>query len=163
MPTSRRLYVISDLHLGGRVASGSDRGFQMMTHPDVLADFVRRIARERSTATELVINGDFVDFLAEEGQNPGEWTPLLDDPQHAVTVFKRMATDETRGLVPVFAALGELLSAGHRLTVLLGNHDIELSYPDVRRELSRAIGVPTGRGFQFVYDGEAYQIGRAHV
>ena len=43
-----------------------------------------------------------------------------------------------------------------RLTILLGNHDIELSYPRVRSALERVLGTEEGRGFRFVYDGEAY-------
>lgn len=160
---TRRVYVISDLHLGGRAASATDRGFQMMTHPEVLAAFVRRLAHERRGPIELVIAGDFVDFLAEEAEPAGTWTPLVAEQAHAVRVFRTMATEPGRGLQAVLAALGELLAAGHQLTLLLGNHDIELSYPAVRRELARAVGARPGHGFQFIFDGEAYQVGNALI
>lgn len=156
---ARRAYIISDLHLGGRAAAGGDRGFQMMTRPDVLAEFVRAVAHERRRPVELVIAGDFVDFLAEDGELPGEWSALIDDPVRAAAVLRRM----TGELAPVFAALGELIDAGHVLTLLLGNHDIELSYPEVRREMLRALRAQPGRGVQFLYDNEAYRIGDALI
>jgi UDP-2,3-diacylglucosamine pyrophosphatase LpxH len=160
---ARRVYIISDLHLGGRAATVGDRGFQMMTHAHVLADFLRRIAAERSYPVELVIAGDFVDFLAEDGELPGEWSPLIDDPRLATAVLRRMITDPARELGPVFAALRDVVAAGHVVTLLTGNHDIELSYPMLRQELLRALCARPGRGVHFVNDNEAYRIGDALI
>lgn len=160
---ARHVYIISDLHLGGRPSSATDRGFQMMTHPEVLAAFIRGLAGNQARPIELVIAGDFVDFLAEEGEQPGTWTPLIDKPARAVTVLRRMVTEPERRLGPVFAALGTLVASGHTLTLLLGNHDIELSYPSVRQELARLMSVRLGHGFQFIYDGEAYRVGDALI
>ncbi len=134
----------------------------MMTHPDILAAYIRRLAREDRQRLELVINGDFLDFLAEEDTAPNKWTPQIDDPAQAVAVFQRIAGDPTSG-APVFAALAELLAAQHQLTVLLGNHDVELGYPAVRRELARVLGVAPGHGFQFICDNEAYRVGDALI
>jgi UDP-2,3-diacylglucosamine pyrophosphatase LpxH len=135
----------------------------MMTHPDVLADFIRAIAHDRTCPLELVIAGDFVDFLAEDGPLPGEWAPLIDDPAAAVTALRQMINERARGLGPVFSALAEVVAAGHVVTLLLGNHDIELAYPDVRRELLRALGVRPGRGVQFIHDNEAYRVADALI
>lgn len=126
---ARRLYVISDLHLGGRAASESDRGFQMMSNPLVLADFLRRLASNETMGTEVVINGDFVDFLAEDSGTSGEWVPVIEDQRRAAELLHEMATEPSRELRTVFEGLGSLLQAGHTLTVLLGN-------PRYRAELS---------------------------
>ena len=84
MATARqRGYVISDLHLGGAPpASPGERGFQLCTQVDALAAFIDQLAGQAAdpdNRLELVINGDFVDFLAEEGPaaaGGSPWSPV---------------------------------------------------------------------------------------
>ncbi len=159
MVSPRQIFVISDLHLGG------PPGFQMMRHPDVLATFIHAMAAAPQR-TELVIAGDFVDFLAEgaapDGEIPTEWDPLLHDPSVAAWAFERIARRSSFAVV--FAALREFLqNAAHSLTILLGNHDIELSYPAVREKLCEVLAVEEGRGLRFICDGEAYVVGDALI
>ncbi|MBA2676056.1 phosphoesterase, partial [Ramlibacter sp.] len=79
----------------------------------------------------LVINGDFIDFLAER---PARHF----DAQGAVAKLRRIAGDAA--FSPVFAALRRFLGApGHRLAVVLGNHDLELALPWVRQELQQML------------------------
>jgi hypothetical protein len=73
MTITRSVYVISDLHIGGIYPDHAapheqrQRGFRMMTRVAELAGFVRHLARlPDDPPVELVINGDFIDFLAEE-------------------------------------------------------------------------------------------------
>jgi hypothetical protein len=62
----REVYVISDLHIGGEPAKlNEERGFQINTHTQYLADFIELLAVQTGKPIELVINGDLVDFLAE--------------------------------------------------------------------------------------------------
>jgi UDP-2,3-diacylglucosamine pyrophosphatase LpxH len=159
MVQPRQIFVISDLHLGG------PPGFQMMRHPEVLASFINELSID-SRRTELIIAGDFVDFLAEgtapDGDIPSEWDPLLHDATVAVWVFERIA--RRPAFAPIFEALrGFLQNEAHSLTVLLGNHDIELSYPAVRKKLCEVLSVEEGRGLRFIYDGEAYVVGDALI
>jgi UDP-2,3-diacylglucosamine pyrophosphatase LpxH len=168
MKVTRRLFVISDLHLGGDYPDSSDatgRGFRICTHVRELTDFVRSItafSNQDSVDTELVINGDLVDFLAEKtiSRNPvtGEkeqgWQPFIADPIEAARVLRQII-DRDREL---FVALKDLLAAGNRLTIMLGNHDIELSFPALRRMLIDELHAD-GKRFLFIYDGEAYQVG----
>ncbi|MHB0772306.1 metallophosphoesterase [Bradyrhizobium sp. 1.29L] len=164
---SKRLYVISDLHLGGDYGENSDsgRGFRICTHVRELTAFVRALtarAVRTLTDTELVINGDLVDFLAEtrEVRDPVSgkvdlgWQPFVDDPSEATKLFKRIVQRDEE----FFAALRELLAAGIRLTITLGNHDIELGFPAVRRFLTEVLAAD-GRRFSIIYDGEAYRVG----
>ncbi|MCG8425591.1 MAG: metallophosphoesterase [Proteobacteria bacterium] len=169
----RQIYVISDLHVGGRYPDGvnaksdswpdrNDRGFRICTHVAELAGFVDSLAQKSATAgpaVELVINGDFVDFLAEEWNGPERWKAFIDDEDQAAA---RMDEIIDRDRV-FFDALANLLARGHRLIVLLGNHDVELSFPRVRRRLETALGVDSGTRFEFLYDGQAYVVGDAII
>jgi UDP-2,3-diacylglucosamine pyrophosphatase LpxH len=115
------LYVISDLHLGGR------EGFQIFGSTDELAWLIDQVASPVLAGTRaLLINGDFIDFLAEEPSlhfDPDGATAKLDG------VWSRFQ--------PVFDALGRLLTTPQRLLIVnLGNHDLELALPWVRAHLT---------------------------
>ncbi len=140
-----QVFVISDLHLGGAP------GFQMCSPAGrkLLAEFVRSVTALHLPGLDahLVIAGDAVDFLAE-------------DPSSAFTADEAEAV---RKLDLIFehsaepwAALAAHVAAGAPLTVLVGNHDIELSLPAVRRRLLQRLGV--GR-VELLYDDEAFALG----
>ncbi len=157
---ARQVFVISDLHIGGVYPDSDDpqdRGFRISTQVPQLTAFVTALADKQpgEPAIELVINGDFVDFLAERDASSAGWQPFVQDPQAAARKLEAIV-ERDRAL---FAALGRLLSRGHRLTVTLGNHDIELALPPVRKRLMELMGVEGHHQFHFVYDGEAYVIG----
>jgi UDP-2,3-diacylglucosamine pyrophosphatase LpxH len=145
-----RVFVISDLHLGGPHP-------QMMSRPQVLAQFIEHVASMRpgNEAVELVIAGDFVDFLAIEPQS--SWTP---DPREACAKLERTMREPP--LDVVFKALGRLLGAGHRLTVLVGNHDVEMALPPVQGALLMHLDAAPDR-VRFVADDRAYRIGGALI
>jgi hypothetical protein len=115
------LLVVSDLHLGGR------EGFQIFGSTAELAWLIDRVATAPQPGTHgLLINGDFIDFLAEEPS-------VHFDPDGAVAkldgVWQRFE--------PVFAALQRFLLTSHRLLIVnLGNHDLELALPWVRAHLA---------------------------
>lgn len=158
-------YVISDLHLGGRFPSGpGDTGFRMMDRPDALAGFVRALAsKPAAPRIELVINGDFLDFLAEEVED-GKWTPFRAAPGEAVRAFEVLADRKEDG--EVFDALAAFLDAGHRLTLLAGNHDIELTLPEVRDAFERRLWrskKTQAFNVRMLLDGEALILGDAVI
>ena len=150
----RQTYVISDLHLGGNYAANDEPGFRLCTQVSRLTAFVDAL-RRKDTATELVINGDLVDFLAEGEGSPPEWTPFLSDPDHASRRLERIIARDRN----FFEALARFLERGHRLVLLLGNHDLELALPAVRRTLLKTLDVTGRKDFQFICDGEAYVVG----
>lgn len=166
---SHLVYVISDLHLGGAPPTqpGDSRGFRICTQVDALASFISSLAalpcRPDAPRIELCINGDFIDFLAEEtpgeGWNGSPWSPLKHDAQIACHLLQRVIERNKQ----VFTALSALVRAGHTLTLLLGNHDIELAFPAVRRALADALGIPQSTSLRFFHDGEAYPIGDALI
>ncbi len=118
------LHVVSDLHLGGRV------GFQIFGSTAELAWLIDQIASARPPGRHaLLINGDFVDFLAEE---PG----AAFDADAAIGKIDGI----WQRFDPVFAALQRLLATPERLLVVnLGNHDLELALPWVRAHLTRRL------------------------
>jgi UDP-2,3-diacylglucosamine pyrophosphatase LpxH len=170
----QHVYVISDVHLGGMSVAEDPEGvgFQLCP-PDArrrLARFVHHLrARHPAGDAQLVINGDFVDFLAEEtaGVNgEGEQLPAFE----AFTPSQRRAVEKLRRVVHradegaregerIFEALGAFLAEGNRLDLLLGNHDIELSLPDCRRYLVSLLTGDRPARLSLTYDGEALDLG----
>lgn len=161
----REIFVISDLHIGGRYPSGEalpgDRGFRMCTRVAELSRFVESLRARHVTGVdvELVINGDFIDFLAEESPAGGIFLPFIDDPEEAA---RRLDAICKRDVI-FFDALAGFVSAGGRLTILLGNHDVELSFPSVRQVLLSRLGGSIHKGIGFLYDGEGYAVGDAFI
>ncbi|HLZ35812.1 MAG TPA: metallophosphoesterase [Nitrospira sp.] len=143
----RLLFVVSDLHLGGAPGGNDHPGFQMCTAAGRarLAAFIEFVTSQRGTHQDihLVLAGDIVDFLAEE-----DFAAFTDDQQARQKLERILQrTDE------VWSSLEGLVRSGARLTLLLGNHDIELSLPGPRRLLLDRLG---GGRIEFIYDNQAY-------
>jgi UDP-2,3-diacylglucosamine pyrophosphatase LpxH len=159
-----RVYIISDLHLGGEYGKTSDpddRGFRICTHVDAAAAFVDSLASFPAgpIRTELVINGDVVDFLAEDRGEGVTWTGFIADGDQAAAMFTTIAQRDR----VFFDALGRFLARGHRLVVLLGNHDVELALPAVRHAFETAIGTTSAHNLEFIEGAEAYIVGDALI
>lgn len=159
-----RLYVISDLHLGGRPhheSSTSKPGSQICHAYSELTGFIDWIGNRGTSneRVELVVNGDIVDFLMEDDYGKeSESAPWLPD-EAAIIQKLQQIIDRTRGggEYGPFDAMAKLLERGHFLTFILGNHDIELSLPKVRKYVEESVLRCTDNGrFRFIFDGEAY-------
>ena len=139
-----QLYVVSDLHFGG------EAGLQMFGSQEAMLWLIGELAkRDPEQELALVINGDFIDFLAES--NPRHF-----DPEGAVAKLERIALSDST-FKPVFDALRGFVSTANRhLIVNLGNHDLELALPWVRRRLVELLGgdaVGHGGHLHMVLDG----------
>jgi len=138
---SKSLFVISDLHLGGA------EGFQMCSPAgrDRLVAFIDHVGSQqrRGHEVQLVINGDIVDFLAEE-----QFASFTSDDAQA----RRKLASIIASTGAVWTALKSLAASGCRLTLMLGNHDIELSLPGPRQLLVQTLG----EGVEFLYDNQAF-------
>lgn len=149
----QRLLVISDLHLASHAGSGPPiwRG----KGAERLAAFFHWAALQHSSdwPVHLVLNGDVIDFLAEPDGN-GVCKSFTADEELAVAKLKQVLNDAS--LQHCFARLAEFVRSGAQLTVMMGNHDLELSLPAPRRELLARLG--PGR-VEFVGDNEALAIG----
>lgn len=147
----KSIFIISDLHLGGAPPDGKSLGYEMCTKwaRGLLVLFLEWASRERNENRDvhLVINGDIVDFLAEK---PFEIFTRSD--ADACTKFQRILKNTEE----VWNALASWVKSGAALTLLLGNHDLELSLPGPRRMLLEKLG--PGR-VEFIYDNQALVIG----
>lgn len=146
------LFIISDLHLGGEPGPNGSPGFRICTDEGErrLAQFLYWVAEQVSSGegdVHLVVNGDTVDFLAEK-----DFAAFTADDDKAKAKFERIVGRT----MPIWLGFQGVLAAGGRLTMLLGNHDIELSLPGARRILLDLLG--RGR-FDFLYDNQALTIG----
>jgi UDP-2,3-diacylglucosamine pyrophosphatase LpxH len=138
-----QLHVISDLHLGGV------KPFQIFGSTVELVSLITYLAQQpEDQQVGLLINGDFIDFLAEE---PGAYF----DPERAVDKLDRVLGDAS--FAPVFAAMRAFVRADHRVLVInLGNHDLELALPWVREHLIQALcgdELPARARLRLVQDG----------
>lgn len=159
MRAPRELFVISDLHVGGALPlEAGGRGFRINTRMAELCGFLREIAARRRRCgepIELVINGDIVDFLAETSPHGDAHSAFVADPDEALLIFERVVQRDAA----FFEALAELPAAGVALTLVLGNHDLELSLPPVRERLLALLTAGAQAPVRFLYDGEACVIG----
>lgn len=169
---ARVVYSISDLHLGGAPPEGGEVGFELCPPAmrRLLARFIHQLADRgrHDEDVELVVNGDFVDFLAEEsdGGTPDApaFVPFEQNPDRARAKLLRVIERVDRGAPEgeqVFPAFRRYCQDGNRLTVLLGNHDLELCLPGVREVLVTALTGDAPARLTFVDDGRAWRVGPA--
>ena len=82
------------------------------------------------------------------------WSP----PTEAVRKLEQ--TMRAEPFAQVFDCLGRLAAAGHGITILMGNHDVEMTMPPVQDALLKHLQTSPER-VRFVDDGRAYRIGGA--
>ncbi len=149
VPEACDLLIVSDIHLGcGLRPDGTYSRHEEFFYDHDFAAFLqhyRERAREHGRFLKLVLNGDILDFLAvrelpapqelpEQGfrVSRGEMKYGLGSSE-AKSVWKLRRILE--GHRVFFDALVDFVAAGHFLVWNRGNHDIELFWPSVRREL----------------------------
>lgn len=127
----------------------------MMTQHQSLCDFIinlpEHVGHSSEHVLELCINGDFIDFLAIP-----KWQSWTADPNEAVQKLRLTASTEPFG--KVFTALSRHVGCGHLLSIILGNHDTELIFPQVQDELISSLKTEPHK-VRIIDDGSAYQIG----
>lgn len=116
----RRTVVLSDLHLGpvGPLTIFRDQ--------QALCGFLERLAHEEGPL-EVILAGDTFDFLACPGYERF-------DPRKAPERLQTILQNNRE----VVTALGRLASR-HKLTIFAGNHDPEVSLPQVHALLAREL------------------------
>ncbi len=143
------LVVLSDVHLGSDV--GLPGAPPPPRSPQIDDDLCHLLDHYRARPPEgerwrLVIAGDFIDFVgmtlppdalgADSALNDEERLHGLGSaPEHALAKLRAVVARHA----DVFAALGRFVGAGHALTLVRGNHDLELHWDEVRAELVRVL------------------------
>jgi UDP-2,3-diacylglucosamine pyrophosphatase LpxH len=117
--------IISDIHVG------QNDEFDLFAGPgksELFAGFVEYVLGH-DNPIELIINGDFVDFLQLR-----PWNDL--SRATALTKINSIVTGSSR----FFDDLGRVLQKpNNKIVILPGNHDVELAYPEVGKVLRNAI------------------------
>jgi UDP-2,3-diacylglucosamine pyrophosphatase LpxH len=131
--------VISDLH----IASGplDDCDAELQGH---FVSFLNDLGR-RDAAIELVLNGDFLDFVQAEPWSGSDLESFGDNEvplcfTQEQSIAKLESIHAAHG--PVFKALTEFVNghAGHRATILPGNHDADFYFEGVRERFVEFVG-----------------------
>jgi UDP-2,3-diacylglucosamine pyrophosphatase LpxH len=133
-PTYSELYVVSDIHLGGR--RDAQDNFQIFNRGERLGNLIRYIAEQRvDEDVALVLNGDIIDSLAED-EVPGY---VAADSDTALRMMEHIYQDSA--FRPVWDSLGHFVKTPKRhLVFVVGNHDIELALPVVENSIRERLG-----------------------
>jgi UDP-2,3-diacylglucosamine pyrophosphatase LpxH len=131
METARfeELYVVSDLHLGG--VTGRPIFFQDQTLAG-LFDYLAKRKPPGKGELAVLLNGDVVDTLAEDIDG------YVADPEKAEKIVLSIA--KYPGFSAIFQAMRRFVAVpGHTLVFGMGNHDLELVYPNVQETILRLL------------------------
>lgn len=127
---SQDIVIISDLHL----CDGSTRNDFLPTDEVAFAAFLNSFAG--SAAPELVFNGDFIDFIRIQPRET--WAGADLDASEPESADKLRAIMQAHPLV--FDALASYIVRGGRVRFLVGNHDLDLLWPQVQRDMRVRLG-----------------------
>ncbi|MEK6279006.1 MAG: hypothetical protein AABN95_01500 [Acidobacteriota bacterium] len=131
--SGRASIIISDIHIGAGLLDDCDE--ELESH---LCDFLQTLST-RAESIELIINGDFLDFVqappwkgAELESKTQDSIPLCHTEAHSRS--KLSAIHQAHGAV--FNSLGSFLAskADNRLVILPGNHDADFFWQTVRTQ-----------------------------
>lgn len=139
--------VFSDVHLGSDVNELTPR---VRHRPENLDDdLVALLDHYRVTPSEstsrrwhLIIAGDFIDFVGMLVSDTGETEDDLSGDAglgSASSMALRKLSRAADRHPTVFDALGRFVESDHSLTFVIGNHDLELHWPDVQQALRQSV------------------------
>ena len=141
--------IVSDLHLRGGF---SNRTAGLYHFDQEFADFLRyyRLHHGAGRPWRLIIAGDFIEFLYIT-DIPDRADPLLRGCAFAPSEYRYGAGTEARksrwkldrilrsSHPQILLALARFVAEGNEIVVLRGNHDIEMSWPEVQEHFRRLI------------------------
>ncbi len=144
--------VVSDLHLSEAQSVDPRRPLWMAYKrreffvDDDFIRFLEHIEQQADGPVELVLNGDTFDFdnviqLPSEPDRDVDWLARLRglSSEEWMSLFKMdcIAADHEAW----FEALGAFIRRGNRVVLIVGNHDVELSWPSVQDRIRQALGL----------------------
>jgi UDP-2,3-diacylglucosamine pyrophosphatase LpxH len=151
------LLILSDVHLGNDLndhATGGDGHGRRSDKVDTdLASLLRHYAAKPPAGKRwrLVIAGDFIDFI---GMAILPRDRLFDTPPSDEELAHGLGNAADHGRVKlqavaarhriVFEALAAFVAAGHALTIVHGNHDVEFHWDGVKQEMRDLLGSLSG-------------------
>ncbi len=145
------IVVISDIHLGaGQYLFGKKNLLEDFFHDTELINFFRYF-KSCNQKVEIIINGDFLDFLAVPYVN------FFDDEYWSEAASVEKLKLIYNGHKEVFEAMSDFLGPDKKITYIIGNHDAELVLPAVRRKLLSFFDPIVRDHLKLVYDEDTYQ------
>jgi hypothetical protein len=159
----RAVYVVSDLHLGpGQLPDGTMDPLEDFTAGKDFARFLAAIGGGGSPV-ELVIAGDFLEVpqtLPDVGlASPADHLGSTEEESlRRVRVIMGQSPEISSGHPEVFAALRRFMVEGNSITIIAGNHDIDLLWGKVWAAVFEAIYPPGAAGDLRLYE-YSYSVG----
>lgn len=153
--------VLSDLHLGkGRLLPGGGiNSFEEFFYSDKLVEFLHYYSSAAfdDTEIELIINGDFLNFLQVDYK--GHFLTVLTEGV-CLEILKSILA----GHANVFKAMGEFANRpGNSLTYIIGNHDQPMLWPACRDYLNQVVGTSIRyKNIVYFFDGVHIEHGHMH-
>lgn len=153
--------ILSDLHLGAGHRERNQR--EDFTVDKTLVRFLRRIWQESERdrrEVELIINGDLFEFLHVPAVD--RFDPTLQYPLEAYLDSSEQASIKRLNLIfeshpDVFEALSDFIHVGEpqrRVTIIKGNHDVNLYWPGVKTRLREVLGATGSRSSLLLFAAE---------
>lgn len=156
-------FVVSDLHLGAGYAA--DRGYSLedFTADQQFVAFLRQIAQESESGqheVELLVNGDLFEFLQVPAVDP--YTPHVRYPREAYLDSTEAASVRRLNIIieahpDIFNALSDFMhveTPQRRITIIKGNHDVNLFWPGVKSRLREVLGATGPRASLLLFAEE---------
>lgn len=153
--------VLSDLHLGDGYRAHNDREDfaidKMLTH---FLHAIRQESEQDQREVELIINGDFFEFLhvpAVDNYDPTQRYPTqtyLNSSEPASIQRLNIIIDSHPS---VFETLSDFIQVGEpqrRITIIKGNHDVNLYWPGVKSRLREVLGASGSRSSLLLFAAE---------
>lgn len=142
------ILVVSDLHFGEELLPGAsmERRRAVELGATAFREFLRyhTVRRHDGRPWRLVIAGDLFDFMSVMIPRLPDRPPKSADERRfglgrgvATGVERLRRICEVHG--PLLAALAKFAATGHRIDIIVGNHDVELLAPEVSAELMRQL------------------------
>jgi UDP-2,3-diacylglucosamine pyrophosphatase LpxH len=153
--------VISDLHLGRgrRLPTGQTNQLEEFYFDNKLIEFLQYYTSGefKDHEVELVINGDFLNFLQVDFR--GHFLTVLTEDV-CLSILKSIVD----GHQEVFRALRQFAAREHGyVTYVVGNHDQAMLWPSTRAYLNEVIGAPVRyKNIVYFFDGVHVEHGHMH-
>ena len=156
--------VVSDFHLGAGPPDITQNPLEDFIADDTFAQFLEAIRAESDRDqkdVELIINGDFFEFLQVPAVD--QFDPYRTYPPEAYYDSSQESSVKrldliTTGHPTVFDALSDFIQVEaprRRMTLIKGNHDVNLYWPGVKQRLREVLGA-TGRRASMLLFAERY-------
>jgi UDP-2,3-diacylglucosamine pyrophosphatase LpxH len=156
--------VVSDFHLGAGPLDIGENPLEDFIADEAFAHFLEALRAESNRdnkEVELIINGDFFEFLQVPAVD--EFDPQRTYPPEAYYDSSQAASIKRLDLIAaghpiVFGALADFIqveSPRRRMTLIKGNHDVNLFWPGVKQRLREVLGA-TGQRASMLLFAERY-------